>query len=84
MLKCADDTLYTGYTINLEHRLKLHNAGQGAKYLRGRKPGQLAYVKRYKDLKAALQAEYTIKKLKRSQKESLVRKYALLHPNFGC
>lgn len=75
ILKCTDNTLYTGYTIDLEHRLRLHNAGQGAKYLRGRKPVKLVYAKRHRFLKTALQEEWKIKQLTRQDKKKLIQKH---------
>ena len=75
IVKCADRTYYTGYTVDLEKRLKLHNKGNGAKYLRGRLPVQLVYTKKYRFSKDALHAERNIKKLRRAEKEKLIRIY---------
>ena len=43
MVKCSDGTLYTGWTTDLEHRVKAHNDGEGAKYTRSRRPVELVY-----------------------------------------
>ncbi|RKY35918.1 MAG: GIY-YIG nuclease family protein [Candidatus Omnitrophota bacterium] len=73
MLECYDGTYYTGYTLNLEKRLKEHNQGKrGAKYTRGRRPVRLVWHKKYKYLCYAMKAEYKIKHLNRRQKELLV------------
>jgi len=73
MVQASDETYYTGATNNLEHRLTLHNAGHGAKYLRGRGPVQLVYTKEYRYYKRALDAERQLKKFTRKQKEELIR-----------
>ena len=71
MLRCKDDSLYTGWTNNLEHRLAMHKAGKGAKYTRGRGPLTLAYVEELPDKESALKREYAIKQLPRSMKLKL-------------
>lgn len=75
IVECNKGTYYTGYTNNLKNRLKLHTNGLGAKYLRGKSPIKLVYVKEYKYYKNALRAERDIKKLTRKQKEELVKAY---------
>lgn len=73
MLVCADDTLYTGITTDLERRLEEHNTGAaGAKYTRARRPVHLIYSKKYKDRSSASVAEARIKKLSREEKLALV------------
>ncbi|MBF0532588.1 MAG: GIY-YIG nuclease family protein [Candidatus Omnitrophica bacterium] len=72
MVRCSRGTLYTGYTNDLDNRLKLHNSGRGAKYLRGRAPVRLVYLKKYRIYQSALAAEREIKKLTRPQKEQLI------------
>jgi len=76
MVKCADGTYYTGFTKDVENRLKLHNAGNGAKYVRGKGPVQLVYAKEYRYYKNALRAERTMKTFTRQQKDELIRSYA--------
>lgn len=73
ILECQKGTYYTGYTNNLEKRLKLHNNGKGAKYLRGRGPVKLVWYKEYKYFKKAFLEEIRIKALTRVQKERLVK-----------
>jgi putative endonuclease len=74
ILKCADKTLYTGITTDLERRLLEHNSSKlGAKYTRGRRPVKLIYSKKFKNRSKASQEEVKIKKLKKSEKDSLIK-----------
>ena len=73
MLQCADGSLYTGWTTNLEERLRVHNSGKGAKYTRSHLPVTLVYYETLPDKSAALKREIEIKKLTRSQKEALIK-----------
>lgn len=68
ILRCGDDTLYTGITDNLEKRIRMHNAGTGAKYTRGRGPVSLYYFEICENKSAALRREYAIKQLPRKEK----------------
>jgi len=73
IIRCADGSLYTGIAIDVARRIKEHESGpRGAKYLRGRGPLQLEYQERIGSRSAASQAEYCVKNLRRSAKESLV------------
>lgn len=72
VLSCADDTLYTGYTTDLERRVAEHNAGEGAKYTRGRTPVTVVHSECYDSRSAALSREYEIKQWSRSRKLQLV------------
>lgn len=72
ILECADGTLYTGWTTDLERRLKAHNAGQGARYTRGRRPVKLAYCEEVMDRSTALRREAAIRRLRRSHKLKLI------------
>ncbi|MCF7835769.1 MAG: GIY-YIG nuclease family protein [Candidatus Marinimicrobia bacterium] len=75
ILECADKTLYTGYTNNLEKRLKAHNeTKQGAHYTKIRRPVKLVYFEEFKTLKEARQRENEIKSWSREQKLSLIKK----------
>ncbi len=77
ILECQDGTYYTGYTSDLENRIKEHNGSKrGAKYLRGRKPFKVVYVKEYRYFKRAAKKELEIKKLTRKEKEKLIQLYA--------
>ena len=68
---CADGTLYCGITNNLEKRLAAHNAGEAAKYTRGRRPVRLMHVEPCADKSAALKLERQIKDLSRGEKQAL-------------
>lgn len=72
VLECADGTLYTGYTTDVERRVAEHNAGEGAKYTRGRTPVELRHVESYDSKSAAMSREYEIKQLSRAEKEELL------------
>lgn len=72
LLRCADDTLYCGITNDLGKRLLAHNAGEGAKYTRGRLPVQVVYSEPCADKSAALKRERQIKRLSRSAKLALI------------
>jgi len=75
ILKCADDTLYTGITVDLERRVKEHNTSSlGAKYTTARRPVELVYSKKYKDRSSASKQECQIKDLSRIEKLKLIRK----------
>jgi putative endonuclease len=72
ILRCKDDSLYTGWTNNIEKRLEAHNSGKGAKYTRSRRPVTLVYLEKFEDKIEAQQREREIKKLTRTEKLSLV------------
>ena len=72
MLRCSDRTLYTGITNDLSARIRAHNAGTGAKYIRGRGPVELVYSEELPSHGDALRREYAIKQLKKEQKLALI------------
>lgn len=72
LLRCADGTLYTGYTTDLARRLAQHNAGKGAKYTRSRRPVEAVAAWEFPTKPAALSAEYRIRKLRVPQKHVLI------------
>ena len=72
MLRCGDNTLYTGVTDDVEKRLTAHRMGKGAKYTRGRGPLELVYVEEQPDKSSALRREYEIKQLTRQKKLELL------------
>lgn len=72
ILKCKDDTFYTGWTINLDKRIQAHNAGKASKYTRARLPVQLIYFEIFENKIFAQKREYEIKQLSRPQKISLI------------
>ncbi len=73
MLRCADDTFYTGWTTDLTRRLETHNSGHGAKYTRSRLPVELLYFEEFSDKSSALKRECELKTLSRKQKEGLLQ-----------
>lgn len=72
MLQCADGSLYTGITVDLERRIAKHNNGTGAKYTRGRGPVGLVWSKRMKTGTAARKLEAVIKKKTKLEKEAML------------
>ena len=74
VLRCSDNSLYTGWTNNLERRIKAHSNGRGAKYTRARLPVELVYFEEFEDKIEAMKREYAIKQLKRKEKLMLIKK----------
>lgn len=72
MLKCNDDSLYTGYTDSLEKRLAMHNNGKASKYTRSRLPVKIVYFEEYSDKSSAMKREISIKSLSRKNKLELI------------
>ena len=72
ILEFKDGTYYTGWTNNLEKRLKDHNDGKGAKYTKARRPVVLAYYEEFATKEEAMKREYAIKQMKRSEKKKLI------------
>ncbi|MBP6859915.1 MAG: GIY-YIG nuclease family protein [Candidatus Magasanikbacteria bacterium] len=73
ILECADKTLYTGITVDLERRVREHNTSAiGAKYTRARRPVRLVYSKKFRNRSTASKAESKIKKLSREAKLHLI------------
>lgn len=73
LAKCADNSLYCGYTDNIENREKIHNSGKGAKYTRSRLPVKIVYYEEFETKSEALKREYAIKKLTRQKKLELIK-----------
>lgn len=73
ILECKDQTLYTGYTTDLERRIKVHNEGKGAKYTKIRRPVKLVYHEEYDNKSDALKREYAMKQLSRAKKLALIK-----------
>ena len=73
ILRCGDGTLYTGWTNDLDKRLKTHAAGKGAKYTRARLPVTLVYTEAFETEHEARSRECHIKRLSRGQKLSLIK-----------
>lgn len=73
VVRCNDDTLYTGVTTDIDRRLHEHNCSiKGAKYTRARRPVNLVYYVKYPNRSAALKAEHLFKKKKRIQKDAII------------
>ncbi|MEE8260867.1 MAG: GIY-YIG nuclease family protein [Gammaproteobacteria bacterium] len=72
MILCTDNSLYTGITNNVERRLFAHASQCGAKYFRGRQPGQVVYLESGHTRSSATQREVTIKKMRRVAKDRLI------------
>lgn len=73
ILKCKDDSLYTGWTNDLKKRIISHNAGKGAKYTKARRPVELVYYEEFQTKEEAMKREYAIKQLSRKEKEALIK-----------
>ena len=76
LLRCADGSLYCGWTNDLTKRLQAHNAGTGAKYTRPRRPVELAYYEAFATQSEAMRREAEIKRLSRAEKLALIRRGA--------
>jgi len=74
IVECADGTFYTGWTTDAERRVKVHNAGRGARYTRMRRPVKLVYVEPQPDRTAAMKRERAIKRLPRLKKQALIER----------
>ena len=74
LLRCSDNSIYCGWTTDLNARLAAHNSGHGAKYTRSRLPVELVYYEEYEDKTEALSREWHIKRLSREEKLRLIEK----------
>lgn len=72
ILRCKDGTLYTGWTKDLNRRVKEHNAGKGAKYTKARRPVKLVYCEEFSTRTEAMKRECAIKRMRREEKERLI------------
>ncbi|MDY3918684.1 MAG: GIY-YIG nuclease family protein [Candidatus Limivivens sp.] len=71
ILECSDGTLYTGWTTDLDKRLKAHNSKKGAKYTRTRTPVELVYSEAFETKEEAMHREWEIKQMSRADKLKL-------------
>lgn len=76
LARCADGSLYAGWTTDLDKRLAAHNAGTGAKYTRARRPVALAWARGFATKSEAMQQEAALKKLPKAKKEALAAGWA--------
>lgn len=72
LLKCADESLYCGWTNHLEERVRAHNEGRGAKYTKSRRPVVLVYYEEFATKQEAMQREWAVKRLSRKEKLRLI------------
>lgn len=72
MLRCRDNSLYTGYTDDVKRRESVHNTGKGAKYTKSRLPVKLVYWEVFEEKSQALKREYAIKRLSKQEKEDMI------------
>jgi putative endonuclease len=80
LLRCADGSLYCGWTTDLDARVKAHNSGRGAKYTRSRLPAELVWWETYADRHEALSREWHIKRMTRARKEALAKEGTGMDP----
>lgn len=72
IVKCSDETFYTGWTNDLKKRIEMHNSGKGAKYTKARLPVELVYYEAFDTKEEAMSREWHIKRLSRSEKQKLI------------
>lgn len=73
IVRCADGTLYCGWTNDIEKRIEAHNSGKGAKYTKARRPVSLVYLEEFETKQEAMSREANIKKLSREAKLALIK-----------
>ncbi|WP_294370850.1 GIY-YIG nuclease family protein [uncultured Clostridium sp.] len=73
IVECSDGTFYTGWTNDLERRIKQHSSGKGAKYTRARRPVKLVYYEKFDEKREAMKREYEIKTYSRKEKINLIK-----------
>lgn len=73
ILRCNDDSLYTGWSTDIEKRVIAHNAGKGSKYTRSRLPVVCVYSEELASKEEAMKREYEIKQLSRKEKSELIQ-----------
>jgi len=72
IVECSDGTYYTGWAVNPEQRVAVHNQGRGARYTRTRRPVKLVYMEELPDRTSAMKREIAIKKMERGRKKKLI------------
>lgn len=72
IIQCDDGSFYTGYTKNLNHRIKMHMKGKGARYTKSHKPKKVVFIEKYESRSDALKRERSIKKKSHNQKQELI------------
>lgn len=76
MVRCKDGSLYTGWTNNLDKRVRAHNEGTGAKYTKSKRPVELVYYEEYESKIDAMKREYEIKQFSKKKKEALILNFS--------
>lgn len=74
ILRCADDTLYTGITTDLDRRVEEHEQGKGARYTRGRGPFTVVHTEPFRTQNEAARREWEVKRMSRTEKMRLIGK----------
>ena len=80
ILRCCDGTLYTGWSNDIEARIRCHNSGKGGRYTRSRLPVSLVYAEEHETQHDAMHREWEIKRLSRAQKLRLIEEYEKADP----
>ena len=75
MVRCKDNTIYSGYAVNPYKREEVHNSGKGAKYTKARLPVKLVYFEEFDDKKEAMKREYQFKQYSHVEKEEMIKKF---------
>lgn len=83
IVKCSDETFYTGWTNDLKKRIEMHNSGKGAKYTKARLPVELVYYEAFDTKEEAMSREWHIKRLSRSEKQKLIEAADILEKHFN-
>ena len=83
MLRCKDNSIYSGYTEDLNKRIETHNKGKGAKYTRARLPVKLEYFEEFEDKKEALKREREFKKYTHIEKENMIKEFKSMEVSNG-
>ena len=73
MVRCSDDTIYSGYAVDPYKREQVHNTGKGAKYTRNRLPVKLVYFEEFDNKIDAMKREYAFKKYTHAKKEEIIQ-----------
>jgi putative endonuclease len=79
IVECVDGTYYTGWAVNPEKRVTVHNKGRGARYTRTRRPVKLVYIEELPDRTSAMKREIAIKKMERGRKKKLIKESGVLY-----
>ena len=79
LVRCADGSLYSGITLDADERVRVHNAGKGAKYTASRRPVRLVYFEPYPTKSAARKRELEVKRWRSDKKEALLRGFPSAH-----